>query len=100
MNNATAAEIQAEEDAETANQMPEGADPDAKRVSDLVGELNEILERRDWPGVCLVLAKMNEEQSCACGFAHLSMPGHMMTLVSARDAGLKLLKAAKIIAED
>lgn len=72
---------------------------DAKRAEELTNELRAILRRQDWPGVALSLCDVGGGVQCV-GYTHVSPMDHAKTLITARNRGLQVLKAAKLLNED
>jgi hypothetical protein len=77
------------------HKFPENGDPDARKVSELLSEVGEILCRRNWPGVALALCSVSEDMAGAYGFNILSMRDHL--LIRSGTEGLALVQAAQIL---
>ena len=72
-------------------------DPDAQRIEHLLDEVNEILKKREWPGVAFTLTSTKDAgRTLALGFTHMSMKEHMPLLMN--EGGFRLVRAVNIIA--
>lgn len=63
-------------------------DPDAKRLQDLTSEIMDILRKRDWPGVVVIIAEATKEtiNDISCRYLDLESQNQLRMLVSSSHA--------------
>ena len=75
-----------------------GMDPDARRCSEIIDELKEIMERRSWAGFARVIVEVDPEHSGIFGFVYVGGKSFDV-MINAGPEGLTLGMQARAITE-
>ena len=75
-----------------------GMDPDARRCQEMVNEMKEIMQRRNWAGFARVIVEVDPEHSGVFGFVHVGGKSADV-MINAGPEGLTLGMQARAITE-